>query len=84
MSRFKKALSNRWGAYTVAAIAGVVAYMTLLNLPHVLKWLSRAAQIVAPIIIGVIIAYLIDLVVVFFENKVFKKINNDPAWKREY
>ena len=75
MSRFKKALSNRWGAYTVAAIAGVVAYMTLLNLPHVLKWLSRAAQIVAPIIIGVIIAYLIDLVVVFFENKVFKKIN---------
>ena len=75
MSRFKKALSNRWGAYTVAAIAGVVAYLTLMNLPHVLKWLSRAAQIVAPIIIGIIIAYLIDLVVVFFENKVFRKIN---------
>ena len=75
MGRIKKALSNRWGAYTIAAIAGVVAYLTLMNLPYVLKWLSHAAQIVSPIIIGVIIAYLIDLVVVFFENKVFKKIS---------
>ena len=74
MSRFKKALSNRWGAYTVAAIAGVVAYLTLMNLSSVLGWLSRAAQIISPIIIGVIIAYLVDLVVVFFENKVFKKV----------
>lgn len=74
MSRFKKALSNRWGAYTVAAIAGVVAYLTLMNLSSVLGWLSSAAQIISPIIIGVIIAYLVDLVVVFFENKVFKKV----------
>jgi len=74
LSRFKKALSNRWGAYTVAAIAGVVAYLTLMNLSSVLGWLSSAAQIISPIIIGVIIAYLVDLVVVFFENKVFKKV----------
>ncbi|MBO4928354.1 MAG: AI-2E family transporter [Clostridiales bacterium] len=75
MSRLKKALRNRWGAYSLAAISGVVAYLTLTHLSAVLAWLSHVAQIVSPIIIGVIIAYLIDLVVVFFENKVFKKIS---------
>ena len=74
MSRIKKALSNRWGAYSIAAIAGVVAYMILNNLTYVLSWLSHAMAIVSPIIIGAIIAYLVDLVVVFFENKVFKNI----------
>jgi predicted PurR-regulated permease PerM len=58
----------------MAAVTGVVAYLILSNLPVVLSWLSRVVQLMSPIIIGVIIAYLIDLIVVFFENKVFKKI----------
>lgn len=74
MGRIKKALSNRWGAYTIAAIAGVVAYMILNNLPAVSAWLSNAMSVISPIIIGVIIAYLIDLLVVFFDTKAFKKI----------
>lgn len=74
MGRIKKALSNRWGAYTIAAIAGVVAYMILNNLPAVSAWLSNAMSVISPIIIGAIIAYLIDLLVVFFDTKAFKKI----------
>ena len=74
MGRIKKALSNRWGAYAFAAVVGVVAYLTLTNLPAVEAWFSRVMAIVSPIIIGLILAYLIDLLVVFFENKVFKKI----------
>ncbi len=74
MGRIKKALSNRWGAYTIAAIAGVVAYMILNNLPAVSAWLSSAMSVISPIIIGAIIAYLIDLLVVFFDTKAFKKI----------
>jgi len=74
LGRIKKALSNRWGAYTIAAIAGVVAYMILNNLPAVSAWLSSAMSVISPIIIGAIIAYLIDLLVVFFDTKAFKKI----------
>lgn len=74
MNRFKKALGHRWGAYSMAAVVGVIAYLIMTNLPVVLGWLSHVVQLMSPIIIGVIIAYLIDLIVVFFENKVFKKI----------
>ena len=74
MGRIKKALSNRWGAYAFAAVVGVVAYLTLTNLPAVEAWFNRVMAIISPIIIGLIIAYLIDLLVVFFETKVFKKI----------
>ena len=76
MGRIKKALSNRWGAYTIAAIAGVVAYMTFNNLPAVRAFLSSVMSILSPIIIGAIIAYLVDLLVVFFDTKAFKKISH--------
>ncbi|MBR2750533.1 MAG: AI-2E family transporter [Clostridiales bacterium] len=74
MNRFKNALGRRWGAYSVAAVTGVVAYLVLTNMPVVLAWLSHVVQLMSPIIIGIIIAYLIDLIVVFFENKIFKKV----------
>jgi len=76
LGRIKKALSNRWGAYTIAAIAGVVAYMTFNNLPAVRAFLSSVMSILSPIIIGAIIAYLVDLLVVFFDTKAFKKISH--------
>ncbi len=74
LNRFKNALGHRWGAYSVAAVTGVVAYLALTNMPVVLAWLSHVVQLMSPIIIGIIIAYLIDLIVVFFENKIFKKV----------
>lgn len=76
MGRIKKALSNRWGAYTIAAIAGVVAYLIFNNLPAVQSLMSRAMDIISPILIGAIIAYLVDLLVVFFDKKAFKKIEH--------
>ncbi len=74
LNRFKNALGRRWGAYSVAAVTGVVAYLALTNMPVVLAWLSHVVQLMSPIIIGIIIAYLIDLIVVFFENRIFKKV----------
>jgi len=75
LRRFRKALDYRWGAYSVAAVTGVIAYLALTNMPAVLAWLTKVVRLLAPIIIGIIIAYLIDLIVVFFENRVFKKIS---------
>ena len=74
MGRIKTYLSNRWGAYTIAAVIGVVTYLLLSNISGVLSWIYKAVNLMSPIIIGLVIAYLINLIVVFFERKVFKKI----------
>lgn len=63
----------------MAAIAGVIAYLIFNNLSSVLAWISHVIDIISPIIIGAIIAYLIDLLVVFFDTKAFKKISAPKA-----
>ncbi|SCW52145.1 Predicted PurR-regulated permease PerM [Ruminococcaceae bacterium YRB3002] len=77
MTRFKDILSKRWGAYSIAAVIGVVTYLLLANISGVLSWLSSVLNLMAPIIIGLIIAYIVNLIVVFFERKVFRKIKNN-------
>ena len=74
MGKIRTYLSNRWGAYTIAAVIGVVTYLLLSNISGVLSWVYKAVNLMSPIIIGLVIAYLINLIVVFFERKVFKKI----------
>lgn len=74
---FKNILSKRWGAYSIAAVIGVVTYLLLANITSVLSWFSSVMNLMAPIIIGLIIAYLVNLIVVFFERKVFKKVKNN-------
>lgn len=74
MGRIKNYLSNRWGAYTIAAVIGVVTYLLLSRITSVLSWIYKAVNLMSPIIIGLVIAYLVNLIVVFFERRVFKKI----------
>ena len=63
----------------MAAIAGVIAYLIFNNLSSVLAWISHVIDIISPIIIGAIIAYLVDLLVVFFDTKAFKKMSAPKA-----
>ena len=79
LNRFRQALGHQWGAYSVAAVAGVVAYLVLSNMPVVFAWFSNGVKLLSPIIIGVVIAYLIDLIVVFFEKKVFNRLKNQKT-----
>ena len=77
MSRLKEIANQRWGAYTIAAVIGVLTFLFFANLPSVFSWLAAAINLMSPIIIGVVIAYLVDLIVVFFDRKVFKAIKNN-------
>ncbi len=79
MDRIKEYISQRWGVYSLAAIVGVVTFLGLSHLGDLFSWLKWVINLMSPIIIGIIIAYLVDLIVVFFEKRVFKKMKNARA-----
>jgi len=74
MDKLKDYFSQKFGVYSLAAVVGVVTYFILFHLTDIFSWLKYAVNLMAPIIIGIIFAYLIDLVVVFFERRVFRRI----------
>ena len=79
MDRIKEYISQHWGVYSLAAIVGVVTFLGLSHLGDFFSWVKWFVNLMSPIIIGIIIAYLVDLIVVFFERKVFKKMKNARA-----
>lgn len=79
MDRIKEYISQRWGVYSLAAIVGVVTFLGLSHIADLFSWIKWLVNLMSPIIIGIIIAYLVDLIVVFFEKRVFKKMKNARA-----
>ena len=74
MRRFKELLSRPWAAYVFAAWSAVILYMLLNNLPLISGWLSSLWKLLSPVVIGIIVAYLMNPVSDFFEFRVFKKL----------
>lgn len=70
-------LEKPWAAYTCATCAAVLFYMILAHLGNILSGVGAIFQYIAPVFYGVIIAYLMNPVVIFFEEKVFKKIQKE-------
>lgn len=64
--------------------AGILFYTVLQNTDLVAGWLSALGQILSPIFIGIIIAFIINLPLRFFENKVFARLNrkNGRIWPK--
>lgn len=79
MDRIKEYISQHWGVYSLTAIVGVVTFLALSHLGDIFSWIKWGINLMSPIFIGIIIAYLVDLIVVFFERKVFKKMKNARA-----
>ncbi|MBQ3285870.1 MAG: AI-2E family transporter [Ruminococcus sp.] len=83
MKRFSKLVENRKIVYTLAAMAGgilcaaLVCYLILANLGSFAGLFSTIAKVLAPLIIGLVLAYIIDPVAKFFENKVFVKMKKE-------
>lgn len=74
MKRFKELLSRPWAAYAFATWSAVILYMVLSNLPAIAGWASSLWKLLSPVVIGVIVAYLMNPVSDFFEFRVFKKL----------
>ena len=73
----KDMLGKNWIPYTVATCSAVVVYPLLSNIGNIWHGITVVFGFISPVFGGIILAYLIDALVVFFEKKVFKKISSD-------
>ncbi|MBR5426931.1 MAG: AI-2E family transporter [Clostridia bacterium] len=74
MKKFEQYLSKPWVAYTFAAGVAVVLYLLLTNISVFTNWFKDFWKLISPVVIGIIVAYLLDPVHDFFYDKVFFKI----------
>lgn len=79
VKRFRELLSRPWAAYAFAAWGAVVLYMLLSHLALFAGWLASLWKLLSPVVIGVIVAYLLNPVSDFFEFRVFKKLKKPGA-----
>lgn len=79
MKKFEKFLSKPWAANTFAACAAVVLYLLLTNIAVFTGWFKDLWKLLSPVVIGIVVAYLLDPVHDFFFEKVFFKIRKYGA-----
>lgn len=73
----KDMLGKNWIPYTVATCSAVVVYLLLSHIGNIWHGITVVFGFISPVFGGIILAYLIDALVVFFEKKVFKKISSN-------
>ncbi len=74
MKKLKILLEKPWFAYTFAACAAVLLFTVLNNFHSVAHYFNSFLKLISPIIIGLAVAYLLNPIALFFENKPLKKI----------
>ncbi len=79
LKSFGKLLEKKWAAYTMATCSAVCLYLLLNNLPVFFGWLSALWKFLSPVVIGVVVAYLLNPISDFFEFKVFHKMKKPGA-----
>lgn len=75
--RRNKILSSRWFQLAVALCIAVCLYLFLEHIDLLFKGLGSLFNFISPVIIGIIIAYVMDPLVKVFERYVFKKVRRD-------
>ena len=70
----KKQLDAPWAAYTFAICVGVVLFLVLSHISFVWDAFKAFYHYISPVVIGIVIAYVLDPMVKFWENRVFYKM----------
>lgn len=68
--------NQKWFPYTVAACSAVLLYVILMNLGGIGKALGKVCQYFSPVLIGIILAYIIEPFVARLQRGLFRKIKN--------
>lgn len=79
LKKYKHVLRSPWAAYTFAACCAVVLYMVLGHVSVIGRWLQAAWKLLSPVVIGLVIAYLLDPVAGFFNKRVFRGIKKEST-----
>ena len=77
----RKKIGNKWIPYAVAGCVTVVVYLFLSHLNVFGAAISKLIGFVMPVIIGIVMAYVMDPLVNIFYTKVFLKMKN-PVLRR--
>ena len=73
-AKIRKWLDRPWAAYTFAICSGVILFLFLSNIDFLLKIFGGFYHVVYPVLIGIVIAYVLDPLVKFFETNIFWKL----------
>lgn len=71
---WKEWLETKWGANTFAICAGVFLWVILNHLPAICRALATFIGFFEPVIYGMILAYIMDFPVRFFEHRILGKM----------
>ena len=77
MKKFKNLMENNWAAYTLATCSAVLLFIFLTNFSSFLNIVYSIEGLLFPIIIGAVLAYLLNPIVVFFEERALKNVKKD-------
>ena len=67
-------LNRRWVDYTIAACIAVAFYLFLSNITSIFSGMGRFFVFVNPVLIGIMIAYVLNPLVVMFERLLSRKL----------
>ncbi len=72
MKKLKELLEKPWFAYTVATCSAVLLFVLLTHLGMIFGWILDFLKFFNTIVVGLVIAYLINPIAEFFEKKLFQ------------
>ena len=77
---FKNNFKNKpWYSYTIAICAGVLLFVVLTHISDIMGGARTFVGYFTPVLLGCIIAYLINPLAKFYEAKIFKGIKNEKV-----
>ena len=68
---------KKWVAYTIATCSAVLLYVLLGNLPSIVRGFASFLSYISPILVGIIIAYVLDPVAKLYQAYVFSRIRSE-------
>ncbi|MBQ7654365.1 MAG: AI-2E family transporter [Clostridia bacterium] len=79
MKRFGSILSKRSGFYAIIIIALLLLFVLFDRTDVIKNTFSSVWNIISPVVIGIVVAYLFNPVSNFFEKTAFKKVKKDSS-----
>ena len=72
-------LEKKWVAYTVATCSAVVLYLLLSHINLLFQGIAAINNFVLPVVVGLIIAYVLNPMMKFFQRTLFKRLKSEKA-----
>ena len=68
--------NKKWFPYTVATCSAVLLFVILMNLGSIGLAVKKLCSYFSPVVIGIVVAYVIEPLVMYIQKKVFFRIKN--------